>query len=76
MGRRFAYDFLKDARRRLQPYWSMLMGCELANPCSPSRISESAWDGVKDLCIRFGVSPQQADAVIDDLHAQRDAYDR
>ena len=63
-GRVFAYNFLKSARRRLQPYWSALMACELANPSSPSRISPSAWGAVKDLCERVGMESPRADAVV------------
>ena len=63
-GRAFTHNFLKSVRRRLQPYWSALMGCELANPCSPSRISPSAWEAVKDLCERVGMDALRADAVV------------
>ena len=50
MGRSFVYDFLKDVRKRLQPYWKFIMACETIDPCVPRRIE--AWDGVKEICRR------------------------
>ena len=75
-GRRFVFNFLTSMRRRLRPYWAILMACELANPCSPAGISDSAWDAVKDLCKRAGMSPTKIPYVVDEIKAQRVHYSR
>ena len=52
------------------------MACDLANPCSPSSISPSAWDGVKDLCKRVGMTEAKVQLVIEDIRDQRAAFKR
>ena len=70
MGRSFVFDFLSDARRRLQPYWKLILACETINPCAPARLSPNAWEGVRDLvdrCMGDDVDPR---AVVEDLKSQ------
>ena len=77
MGQRFAQTFLKDVKYRVQPYWSLLMACELANPASPKHVSPMAWDGVRDLMKRTGKFTQvEIDATVKNLSDQRKYYSR
>ena len=70
MGRQYVYQFLKDAKHRLQPYWSLLLASETINPCMPSRISPSAWEGVKDLCRRVQMDADRIVNTIKELKLQ------
>ena len=75
-GREFVHVLLTSFRRRLQPYWSFLMACQMANPCSPRHMPQSARDAVKDLCLRAGMSDIKSSAVVEELDKQRSAYSR
>ena len=35
LGQKFVHVFIANVRFRFQPYWPLLMACEVANPCSP-----------------------------------------
>jgi len=77
MGKKFCRDFLENVRYRFQPYWSFIMACELANPCSPKRVSRSSWRAAKDLMLRSGKWTEvQADETIKNLKEQRRRYGR
>ena len=70
-------NLLKDIKYRVQPYWSLLMACELANPVSPKHVSPMAWDGVRDLMKRTGKFTQvEIDATVKNLSDQRKYYSR
>ena len=71
MGRQFVFHFLTDARLRLQPYWRLILAMETVNPCGPHRLSPDAWEGVRDLCKRVGMSDEREERVVRDLKRQR-----
>ena len=75
-GREFVHVLLTSFRRRIQPYWSFLMTCQMANPCSPRHMPQSARDAVKDLCLRAGMSDIKDSVVVEELDKQRSAYSR
>ena len=76
-GKQFCRVFLENVRYRFQPYWSLIMACELANPCSPKRVSPKAWEAAKDLMLRSGkFSEDEADATIQNLKDQRKHFGR
>ena len=70
MGRQFVYQFLMNARHRVQPYWRVLLAMETINPCSPYRVSPDAWLGVKDLCRRVGMDDAFTRTVVRELKLQ------
>ena len=72
MGRRYVYEFLKNAKYRLRPYWKFILASETINPCGPSRLSPSAWDGVRDLCTRVRMTEEEVEATVRDLKQQRE----
>ena len=76
MTSRFARCLLMSIKRRVQPYWGLLMACELANPLSPSRISPSAWSMVRDLCNRHGLSDHDINETVRQLKLQRHKHKR
>ena len=71
MGRRYVYEFLKDAKYRLRPYWKFILASETINPCGPGRLSPSSWDGVRDLCKRVNMTERKIEETIKDLKQQR-----
>ena len=75
-GRQFAFNLLTSLKRRLQPYWSLLLAFQLSNPLSPRQMPESCKVTAKDFCIRAGMSELKARAVVEQLDEQRGAYSR
>ena len=71
MGREFQHNFLNSVKRRIQPYWKMLMALELANPCCRAEVSESAWQGANDLMVRAGFNADRRRHTINQLKQQR-----
>ena len=71
IGRSFSYDFMIDVRRRLQPYWKLILAIETINPCAPASISPSAWEGVRDLVERCMDGVDWKD-VVQELKTQHD----
>ena len=71
MGRQFVWQFLSNARHRLQPYWSVILAMETIIPCAPHRQSPAAWRGVLDLCKRVGMDDEHARKVVRDLKSQQ-----
>lgn len=76
MGRSFLHDFLCRVRYRLQPYWELLMGLELANPCSRARVADGAWEGACDLMRRAGFDADKQHQTVKELKLQRRAANR
>ena len=72
MGRHFVYNFLKNLRHRLTPYWKIFLAVETINPCGPHRTSPVAWEGVRDLCVRVGMTESKAEACVANLQKQKD----
>ena len=72
MGRQFVYNFLKDAKHRLRPYWKFLLASETISPCAPADINPSAWEGVEDLCRRAKLSEDKIREVIKELKEQHE----
>ena len=70
MGRSFVHKFLTNIRYRIRPYWKLILGMETINPCCPYRLSPAAWDGVRDLCRRVGMTDIYTDSVVMDLKRQ------
>ena len=66
------FQFLLNARHRLRPYWQIILAMETINPCAPYRASCQAWEGVRDLCTRVGMSPEEGVAVVRQLKIQKD----
>ena len=52
------------------------MTCQMANPCSPRHMPQSARHAVKDLCLRAGMSDIKTSVVVEELDKQRSAYSR
>ena len=77
MGRQFAHDFMTNVRYRIQPYWGLLMACELANPCSPKDIASEAWDAARDLMRRTDkFTDAEIEATVKNLREQRQHHSR
>ena len=77
IGKKFVHDFVTNVRYRFQPYWPLLMACEMANPCSPKQVSPAAWTAAKDLMMRTGKwTVQEADVTVKNLKTQRRRYAR
>ena len=72
MGRQFVYTFLKNLQHRMSPYWKIFLAAETINPFAPYRASPCAWEGVKDLCLRVGMTETRADACVEDLKKQKE----
>ena len=73
MARRYVYEFLKDCKFRLRPYWKLILDAETINPIGPSRLFPSEWEGVEDLCKRAQMSVRMITLTIQDLKNQREA---
>ena len=74
MGRQFVSQLCTSLRGLLQPYWSLLLACQLTNPLSARYMPDSSRAAAKDLCIRAGMTERKAISVVEELDRQRDAY--
>ena len=76
MGRQFVRQLCTSLRRRLQPYWSLLLACQLANPLSARYMPDSSRAAAKDLCIRAGMTERKAISVVEELddYSSRETY--
>ena len=74
MGRQFVFKLLTSFKRRLQPYWNLLLAFQLANPLSPRHMPDSCRVAAYDFCIRAGMCEIRARAVVEELDEQRGAY--
>lgn len=68
------FKLLTSFKRRLQPYWNLLLAFQLANPLSPRHMPDSCRVAAYDFCLRAGMCEIRARAVVEELDEQRGAY--
>ena len=71
MGRSFLHALLQRVKYRIQPYWKLIMGLELINPCSPLRVARESWEGIDDLMRRAGFNEAKRRQACNGLKMQR-----